>query len=393
MIQISDLIYELDDFRLDKINQIISTGEYLTLLGPAGSGKTILLECLCGIRQPSEGNVYLDSENITTLPPRKRNVGYVPQDFVLFDHLNVRNNIGFSLKFQGLAKDERNRQVESIAEMLGITYLLDRRTTSLSSGEKQLTAIARALIMRPALLLLDEPVCDIDETRRMEVCALLRLITSNFGMTVVHATNDIEAAFSVATKAVILNEGKIIQSGKPGDLSRNPETEFAAWFMRCENIFVCTADEPSVKDVTKAVTGDIPLTINSSFEGSIKAMIRPENIEVFSPEAAIDRENMFVAALAGWRDFGNFVRMEITAPLNLVAHVDYERFDRLNIALSKKVVIRLRPENIHVLSDEIVEIEEESSITEDETETDTEDEKITKENTAKEKPDKNKGKK
>lgn len=367
MIQINDLSYEIGGFKLEDINIAVPAGEYMALLGPAGAGKSILLECICGIRQRSNGRVYVNSENITKLSPRKRNVGYVPQDFVLFDHLNVRDNIAFSLKVQRIEKEERYRQVEGIAEMLGITYLLDRRADSLSSGEKQLTSLARTLIWRPSVLLLDEPVCDIDDSRRMEICRILKMIAADFEMTVIHATNDMEEAFSVATKAVILNEGKVVQQGKPGELMRYPETEFVARFMRCENIFISKAIGPLFKGATEAVVGNTPLIVGARFTGLAKLMIRPENVDVFSPEAAIDLENMFIASLAGWKDFGNYVRLEIAGPIPLVANVDYDRFARLNVASSSRVVVRLRPDNIRLLLDKVVLEEPKTEAEEDET--------------------------
>ena len=331
MIRAEQLSFSVGDFNLSNFSLEVARGSYFVMLGPPGSGKTVFLECLCGLRRVGAGRVFIDGRDVTTLEPRARGIGYVPQDYALFPHLSVERNIGFGLQARHDKGEDISLKVGLIAEMLGISHLLRRSVTDLSGGEKQRTALARALVMEPKVLLLDEPVCALDEETRQSVCALLHRVQREMELTVIHVSHNLEEAFSVADSAAILNQGVLQQVGSLDELLRKPDNEFVARFMRCENIF-----------------SDAGLKLTGLHPGRIKMMIRPEDVIVL-PTAERDNknENEFLVSLVRWRDYGGYVKAELSGRVNLVAHLTHAAFARLKAESNSEFIAVLPPENIH----------------------------------------------
>jgi len=332
MIRVEQLSFSVGDFRLRNFSLEVARGRYFVMLGPPGSGKTLFLECLCGLRRAWAGRIFIDGRDVTSLEPRARGIGYVPQDYALFPHLSVKRNIGFALRTGHHSTEDISAKVATIAEMLGISNLLWRNVTDLSGGEKQRTALARALVMEPKVLLLDEPVCALDEETRQSVCSLLHRVQRELELTVIHVSHNLEEAFSVADSAAILNQGVLQQVGALDDLLRKPDNEFVAHFMRCENIFSAAAG----------------LKLAGSHRGKIKMMIRPEDVVVFrAGEHDSKNENEFGVRLVRWRDYGGYVKVELSGRLNLVAHLTHAAFARLKAESGSELIAVLPPENIH----------------------------------------------
>ncbi|MBN2137656.1 MAG: ABC transporter ATP-binding protein [Sedimentisphaerales bacterium] len=332
MIRTEKLEFTIGDFNLRDLNLEIPEKTYFVMLGPPGSGKTVFLECLCGLKRPRQGRIFIDGKNVTTLEPRKRGIGYVPQDYALFPHLSVEKNIAFGLRNAGHDSRSNRRKITQIAEMLTISGLLERNVTDLSGGEKQRTALARALVVEPEVLLLDEPVCALDEGTRQTVCAMLLDIQRKLRLTVIHVSHNLEEAFSVADRAAILNQGILQQVGPLGQLLRKPQNEFVARFMRCENIFT---EQQDVK-------------LARPHPGKAGMMIRPENILLLPiDECGTEYENQFIVEIARYRDFGAYVKVELAGPLNLVAHLTHAAFERLQIEPGRQVKAVLPPQSIH----------------------------------------------
>jgi len=234
MIRTEEISFRIGTFQLQRLSLDIAKGEYFILLGPPGSGKTVFLECLCGLKKIDSGRIYIDGHHVTNLEPRARGIGYVPQDYALFPHLSVERNIAFGLRVHGYQHKEIRAKIIETAELLDIQRLLTRRINGLSGGEKQRVALARALVLQPKILLLDEPVCALDEVTRQEVCAQLLDIQRRLGLTTIHVSHNLEEAFTVADRAAILNDGILQQVGPLDELLNKPNSKFVARFMRRE---------------------------------------------------------------------------------------------------------------------------------------------------------------
>jgi len=209
VIQLNDIAITAGDFQLSEINLTIPTGKYGILMGRTGSGKTTLLEAIAGLSQVTAGEILLGDTDVTAMKPSQRNIGYVPQDGALFNTMTVRDHLSFALTIRKTPQAETDQRVTELAEMLEITYLLDRRPFKLSGGERQRVALGRALSFRPTTLLLDEPLSALDEQTRDQICNLLDTIQAHTGVTVLHITHSLAEAERLADCLFRL-EGKIL---------------------------------------------------------------------------------------------------------------------------------------------------------------------------------------
>ena len=225
MIDVRDLSLRAGTFRLHDVRLHVAEGEYFVLMGRTGSGKTLLVRSICGLTRPGGGAILIDGRDVSRMEPRDRDVGYMPQDCGLFPHLTVLKNVLFSLRARGMRKAAALRSAAPIIEMLGIEYLLKRRTQGLSGGERQKVALARALAGRPKVLLLDEPVSALDEPARREVCAELRRVQKHLGISTVHVCHSLTEARSVADRVGVMHEGTVDQVGTIHELTASPATD------------------------------------------------------------------------------------------------------------------------------------------------------------------------
>lgn len=249
-------------FRLD-IDLEICRGDYFVLLGPCGSGKTKLLEIIAGIYTPDEGRVLMDGRDVTRVTPDCRDTGFVYQNRILFPHLSVTENIAYGLRCRGVPAAQRERAIADIAGRLGISGLLDRRDSRfLSGGEMQKVAIARAMVINPKLLLLDEPLSSLDPGTREEFFVFLSSIPETFGVTVLHVTHNIEEALAVGKSIGVIRDGRIRQAGGVTEVLRRPATRFVADFLMVENI--------------------LPASF-FGFPGTGFFCVRPEDVEIAVP--------------------------------------------------------------------------------------------------------------
>lgn len=364
MIRTEELSFRIGTFTLQHLNIEVATGQYFALLGPPGSGKTVFLECLCGLKKIDSGKIFIDGPDVTHLEPRARHIGYVPQDYALFPHLSVDQNIAFGLHARRCQRKDVTARVAQIADLLGIGHLLRRRINGLSGGERQRVALARALVLHPKVLLLDEPVCALDEVTRQDICAQLLRIQRQLGLTTIHVSHNLEEAFSVADRAAILYQGVIQQVGDLDELLRRPNTEFVARFMRCENIYSAELISTSVHGCRARVKDGIEVHVPGvasaepgfaqaepgQHQGKIKFVIRPEDVLVL-PRSGHNRkgENEFAVNLVRWRDCGGYMRLDLDGPLNVVAHMTHTAFAGLKPDGDGGVNIALPPRSIHVL--------------------------------------------
>jgi sn-glycerol 3-phosphate transport system ATP-binding protein len=220
-----------DTVALEGIDLSIAAGTFCVLLGPSGCGKSTTLRIIAGLETASEGQVLVDGRDVTTLPPAQRGVAMVFQNYALFPHLSVADNIGFGLSVRKVAKDEAARRLAHTAELLGLSPLLARKPSQLSGGQQQRVALARALVAQAKVCLMDEPLSNLDAQLRQEMRTELRALQQRLGLTVVYVTHDQAEAMSMADQVVLLNKGRVEQDATPRDLYAQPATTFAASFI------------------------------------------------------------------------------------------------------------------------------------------------------------------
>jgi len=350
MIHINGLTFSIGRFRLRAINLDVASGEYYVLMGPTGSGKSMLLECLCGLKQIEEGCVVIDGQDVTHVEPRRRAVGYVPQDYALFPHQTVYENIAFGLRRRRLDRGVIQHKVLATADLLGIGNLVTRRIAGLSGGEQQRVAIARAIVTEPKVLVLDEPVSALDESMRREICGELRRLHRQLGIATLHVCHNREEAFSVADRGAVLCDGGIQQLGTIPELLRQPRNEFVARFMCCENLYEANADTNTGDAHGSTLqVGPVVLTGPSVPPGKVKFIVRPEKVHLERPETRPRQQNQFHGTIIQIRDCGAYMRVELNGPLRLVGYLSHAAFAELGADIGHQVAATIRSDAIHVL--------------------------------------------
>jgi putative spermidine/putrescine transport system ATP-binding protein len=225
-----------DVVAVDTVDLTVGDGEFFTLLGPSGSGKTTTLRIIAGFEQPDTGRVTLGGEDITNQPPYSRDVNTVFQDYALFPHMTVAENVGYGLKVKGVGRAARRTQVEEVLRMVRLDAYGERKPVQLSGGQRQRVALARSIVNRPKVLLLDEPLGALDLKLRQEMQVFLKSLQRELGMTFLYVTHDQEEALTMSDHVAVFNEGKIEQVGSPSEVYEHPATEFVAAFVGTSNI-------------------------------------------------------------------------------------------------------------------------------------------------------------
>ncbi len=268
---------------LNNVSLEVNTKEFITLLGPSGCGKTTLLRSISGFEKLDSGQIMIDSKEMTNFQPYDRPVNTVFQNYALFPHINVENNIGYGLDVTGCEKKERNQRVSETLELVGLLGYENRKPSQLSGGQQQRVALARAIINRPKILLLDEPLSALDRKLRQSMQLELKNIQNELGIAFIFVTHDQEEALTMSDKIIIMNEGKIIQSGTPIEIYDNPTSEFTAQFIGESNFFKGKISE--IGDILNIDTesGNKVYVkknekINFSKDQNIIILVRPEEL-------------------------------------------------------------------------------------------------------------------
>jgi ABC-type Fe3+/spermidine/putrescine transport system ATPase subunit len=243
VLRLEDICLKLGEFRLREISLHVKPGTYLGLLGPTGTGKTVLLETIAGVHTISRGSIYIRGQDATRLAPEKRHLGIVYQDYALFPHLTVFENIAFGLRLKGSPRRNINKAVAEMAAFLEIEPLLRRRPHRLSGGERQRVALARALVMKPYVLLLDEPLSALDRATSSRIQKELKRIHSELGVTIIHITHDVAEACFLADRLAVMKDGRILQEGSPEEVCRYPRSYSVAELMGIENLIAAEVED------------------------------------------------------------------------------------------------------------------------------------------------------
>ena len=273
---------EYGDFKaVDDLSLTIPKGSFFALLGPSGCGKTTTLRMIAGLEEPTIGSIHLGETDITTTKPYQRPINTVFQNYALFPHLTIFENIAFGLRRRGI-KDV-DAEVNKVLNLVELPHLAGRKPTQLSGGQQQRIALARAIVNRPALLLLDEPLGALDLKLRRQMQIELKWIQKEVGLTFVHVTHDQEEAMTMADTIAVMNEGKIEQMGSPADLYDNPETAFVANFLGQSNLIKGTITGNDGDSIIADLYGQkisLPKNRSHAVDNSMYAGIRPEKFRI-----------------------------------------------------------------------------------------------------------------
>lgn len=347
MIEVKDLSVDLGGFLLRDITLDVKDGEYYMILGPTGAGKTVLLESIAGLYPIRGGQIWLNGREITNLEPEKRGIGMVYQDYVLFPHLLVKENIVFGLRLRRLPRHEIEATLDWLTELLGISHLLERKPDTLSGGESQKVALARALSVKPEVLLLDEPLSALDPETREDIQHELRRVHERLGLTVIHVTHDFEEAVALGDRIAVIGEGRIMQVGTSEQVFRQPNSEFVARFAMSRNIFSGEVrdgdDECAVIEV-----GEVGIAVATELRGRYHASIRPEDI-LLSPEPLkSSARNSLRGTISRVDDRGSTLLLTVSVPPEFICLVTRRSFEEMELREGKEVYLTFKASAVHV---------------------------------------------
>ena len=347
MIDIRNLSVELGGFTLRDINLKINHGEYFIVLGPTGSGKTVLLESIAGLNPCKNGEIWLGDKNITRLEPDARKMSIVYQDHVLFPHLSVQENIVFGLKMRKEKQSDIKSKLNNVVHLLQLEQLLHRRPATLSGGEKQKVALARAIITGPEVLLLDEPLGALDPETRENVQRELKKLHASLSFTVLHVTHDFEEAVTMGERIAVIGGGNIKQIGTKEDVFRHPDSEFVARFVMARNIFTGIAAKRG-DGFTSFKTGNNEFLTTVVMDGECRASIRPEDILVSDKPIGNSAWNCFTAAVTGITDKGSILHITASLPPDLTCMVTHHSFREMQLSIGMMVYLAFSPSSVHL---------------------------------------------
>jgi iron(III) transport system ATP-binding protein len=321
---------------LDDISLEVNRGEFFCFLGPSGSGKTTLLRLIAGFGAPSTGRILVGERDVTRLPPWSRNVGMVFQSYALWPHMDVARNVAFGLERRKVSRPEIARRVSAALDLVGLSAFADRRPAQLSGGQQQRVALARTLVIEPDVLLLDEPLSNLDAKLRVEMRAELKALQRKLGLTAVYVTHDQEEANAIADRIAVLDAGRIQQIGPPAELYDHPVNRFVATFLGTANLI-----EGSVDADGRFQAADFVLDVRGVAAGPACISIRPQDVSVGTNG---------IPAVVSEREFlGSTVRYRMRAGEHeLIVEVPHRR-GQASHDLGSRVALGIDPRQITLL--------------------------------------------
>ena len=335
-------------FSLKNINLAIAEGCYFVLLGPTGSGKTLLLEAIAGAYSPSEGRIFVSGEDVSHLPPEKRRISYAPQNYLLFENMTVQRNVEYGLHAKGVEEPERKKRSKHLLEMLGISHLVDRFPKNLSGGERQRVSLARALAVEPRAVLLDEPLSAVDAETKSTIIEYLRRVHKETGVTVIHVTHDRLEAASLADRIGVIREGEIREVGSPLEFSQKADSKTDGIFESDNfisgNVIGSEADlaliDVGAGNVIEAIT---------ERTGRVMLHVRPESIVISKHGVDSSARNRLAGTVAAVTDLGATVRLRISGGIPVTAVVTRRSFFEMELNIGSQVYAFFKATSVEVL--------------------------------------------
>ena len=303
---IQNAVKRYGDFTaLNGVSLDIQEGEFFTLLGPSGCGKTTLLRMIAGFNSIEGGDFYFGEKRINDVPAHKRDIGMVFQNYAIFPHLTVRENVAYGLKARKMAAKEIKPKVDEALELVQISHLADRKPNELSGGQQQRVALARAFVIEPSVLLMDEPLSNLDAKLRVQMRSVIKKLQRRLGITTIYVTHDQEKALAISDRIAVMKDGHIMQIGTPRDIYAKPQNPFVAGFIGVSNFLDCEVNAPNAGNAAVSIKGELDITVpvSRAYTGSGKISARPE--QLFFSESGMPGTILFSTFL------GDFIEYEV----------------------------------------------------------------------------------
>jgi ABC-type Fe3+/spermidine/putrescine transport system ATPase subunit len=348
MLALRSLCCRAGDFSLRDLDLDLGVGEYLALVGPTGSGKTTLIKCIAGLIQASSGTILLGARNITDLDPSERNIGFLPQDYCLFPHLDVRGNILFGLAVRRTLREEAGVRLSRLAEVLRIHELLARPTGTLSGGEAQRVALARALIVHPQAILLDEPFSAVDPGMRMRLWFEIKEILRALSITVIHVTHNLDEASAVGDRIGVLIDGALEQLGTRDEVLLRPATERVARYEGIRNIYrgeIIGLEGGTVTVQCGPLRIEAPREERHRLNQAVTVCVRPQDIKIIKAGYPLRdelRDNLFEGAITSAYFCNDFCSMTVRSCVEFELRFPSYIYRRHNLHAGKRITVGIR---------------------------------------------------
>ena len=313
MLEVKNLCVQVGKFFLKNVSLEVRDGEYFVLLGPTGSGKSVLLESIAGLTSVTSGEVWINGKDVTDLNLEKRKIGFAFQDYALYRHLSVRDNISFGLMWKNQKQKDIDKAVDKAVELLHLENLLDKRSWTLSGGESQKIALARAIAIKPDLLILDEPLSAVDAETKEDYERELRELHNHLELTTIHVTHSFEEAVALGDRIAVIIDGEILQVGTPEEIFLYPQSEQLARFLMTRNVFSGEITPESNGNKVFTIDGT-RIFVNTELEGKTHVSIRPENILLSREPIDSPGNNCIEGTVTRIIDRGTITHIKVNIP-------------------------------------------------------------------------------
>ena len=344
---IQNAVKRYGDFTaLDGVSLDIREGEFFTLLGPSGCGKTTLLRMIAGFNSIEGGDFYFGDKRINDMPAHKRDIGMVFQNYAIFPHLTVEENVAYGLKARSVSRAEIKKRVADALELVQISHLASRKPSELSGGQQQRVALARAFVIEPSVLLMDEPLSNLDAKLRVQMRTVIKKLQRRLGITTIYVTHDQEEALAISDRIAVMKEGKIMQIGTPSEIYAKPASPFVAGFIGVSNFIECEISGKADNALVRFKDGvELRMRLARDYTGKAILSARPEQL-IFAKEG-MSGETLFSTFL------GDFIEYEVQLDdgQSLIVN-EYTKDTTVIHPVGERVHIRFDPASVSLYESE-----------------------------------------
>ena len=352
MLEVKDLCVQMGKFFLKNVNLEVRDGEYFVLLGPTGSGKSVLLESIAGLTSITSGEVWINGKDVTDLNLEKRKIGFAFQDYALYRHLSVRDNISFGLMWKNQKQKDIDKAVDKAVELLHLENLLDKRSWTLSGGESQKIALARAISIKPDLLILDEPLSAVDAETKEDYERELRELHDHLGLTTIHVTHSFEEAVALGDRIAVIMDGEILQVGTPEEIFLYPQSEKLARFLMTRNVFAGEITLDANGSKVFSINGT-RIVVNSELEGKVHISVRPENILLSRGPVDSPGNNCIEGTITRIIDRGTITHIKVDVPPEFTCLALRRSLKELGLSENDRIFLTFEVSDVNVFRQDL----------------------------------------